>query len=250
MKVYIKVLLAVIMLYICSCTPDVKVFKGDYLTVSGLSLVTTPPDSIYFPDAANATIPGTRMHMTHVLQRKDIENISAYKPDTGVLMNQVPQDLLQLITRNNVPYKNITTGATISGWIAKNVNYLYQNGAVENKTNNLTDSMPKALSISIAFFPDGYYVLHNMYDPKYNEWGWYQLVLRGGNPVAIIYQPYEYGTGQKFDQSYAKTRQLIYRETYSFGIWGVEPRRFFPLSALNYNRIFFLTMEPVTYIKN
>ena len=241
-----SILILVLSAFILSCNKsEVYPMPTGWSIAGDSSLKTQAPAGISLmkPMGILETIPGINdlKIAKNVVRREGINNYAVLTSLAGSKMSDVSKEILDLITRENPPLHSLSSSTTVSGWLAKKVNFLNRNGVVTNITDQLSTVTSNSLSVIITFFPDGYYTIINNTDPNTNSYGWFEVVMENNLPIAIIYNTLR--SGEKFNN----LPLIPNTPNQGMGIWGLEKDRFFPLFQLKERQEFFFEMTPINY---
>jgi hypothetical protein len=242
----------IITLFLTNCRKDdILPFSSWYTSGTNTIIIRNAPTNI---NRMKPVVTASDKALTPILpqvirfatQRNGTNNVPILTTLNGVLLSQIPEFISTLFTRGNRPLSEIGGDSTYvaRGWNIDSVYYIDVNasGVTLNVTTSLTGIRASALSITITFYPDGYYTFINNQNPVNNQMGWYQLAVVDNFPIGIIYQALHSGVDFK------SPPQLASSPLQSFGIWGVDDDKyFFPLLQLDKKNNIFLRMVPISY---
>lgn len=205
-----------------------------------------PTDTIFLPTWKGEVSPTERKFSANVPRRVGDASTPSLSEDFGLPLSEVSEGIVRLITRENKALSSLLPGDTVYAWTVNSVEYLFiSNGKSAGFTDEMSPTEAEGHSITLSFFPDGFYTLAYNIDSlsSKNTWGWYQMVLDGGFPVGIIYN--QYNSGKKFDLPAVNPSKF----NLAFGIWGISSRNFYPLFQISPKTDYtILTMRRHNYV--
>jgi hypothetical protein len=225
-KKHLALLLSAILLNLFACktkevTPSVSFlpsgFSGTYSIYDTITTLTKP---VGIP-VDNSPFINTTRQSNYATSRDGSTGFVKLTTLIGSTFDNVPIGIIQTLTQGNKKFKDLTISDSLRGWQIYSLGNLNQSNAnVLDQTNRLSLNVSIALSGIFTYYPDGYYTYHTLRDSTQNDLGWYQIVMEGAYPTAIVYQSMR--KGANFEISSDLSSPVL-----SYGIWGLDNKNLF-----------------------
>lgn len=243
--VFFILLMPFLLLFSCKNTDLVKPKLVGFEPL-GRSVITTTSrfGYGYKINSTNITLPTVVLTGNYVALRIGTTfRDSIFANKTGTLIENVPQNLLQIICLNNKKHTEIVSSATgVMGWKIEKVHFIAANGSTTPISDLLDSTTAKALSYTICFFSDGVYKIFNHVNQDLNQTGVFQPIIEKNLMIGIIYKPQYLGISNIAFENHPSFSV----NAFGYGIWGVTESNFHPIYSIDKKSDAILTMSKIS----